>query len=442
MKTQRFIAASLAVLALCAVGGSVWADDDDDKDAARAAELESLRKRVELLEKQDEEAQEAAAPAAKWYDKVNFGGALRVFFRTVEDASSDGRTPSKDFTLETARIYSGAKINDLVSATVNLESDIGVFAESADSSGDTLVQHVHPLDVFADLTFVDEFKVRVGRHIPPSDRENYNGPYYQSTWDYPVVVSGGAPGGYYARFSGRDDGVTLWGEIDAGEENEKAIRYQIGAFQGLTPAVPGADHLMYSGRLTVNLLEAESGFYNAGTYYGGKEVVTIGVAGQWQADAVGIVGDKKNWVTYNVDLMIEKKLDFLKEFLADTPLETFADGAVTLTGAYYEYGRGGYAGEGNGAMFVGAYTYPEVIGWGLIQPNVRLQFFGGDKDMTRNPSTVDIHRWDVGVNYVISGHNARISIVYTSTQTEDVKVSGPEDRTIMHMFTVGTQIQF
>ena len=142
--------------------------------------------------------------------------------------------------------------------------------------------------------------------------------------------------------------------------------------------------------------------------------------------------------------MLETKLDFeaLTDMVADTFLETFAQGAITLTGAYYSYDRGGYSGEGHGVFFVAAYTYPEVIGWGLIQPNVRLQFFGGDEDDQKNPATVDIHRWDVGINYVIDGHNARISAVYSSTDVEDVLVAGPEGRSLTHMFTLGTQIQF
>ena len=79
---------------------------------------------------------------------------------------------------------------------------------------------------------------------------------------------------------------------------------------------------------------------------------------------------------------------------------------------------------------------------GLIQPNVRLQIFKGEDDEFKNPVTKDVHRWDMGINYIIDGHNARISAVYTYSDDEEVRFAGAEGRELLHMFTLGTQVQF
>jgi len=45
-----------------------------------------------------------------------------------------------------------------------------------------------------------------------------------------------------------------------------------------------------------------------------------------------------------------------------------------------------------------------------------------------------VARYDIGVNYVMVGHNARISLVYSHTD-----ITGPKE---FGMVVVGTQFQF
>ena len=92
-------------------------------------------------------------------------------------------------------------------------------------------------------------------------------------------------------------------------------------------------------------------------------------------------------------------------------------------------------GAGNGFMFLVGYLIPGKVGWGQFQPHIRYQGFDEiDSGTVRNPTPSNLARWDIGVNYVMAGHNARISAIYSRTD-----VSGPSKT---GMFTLGTQFQF
>jgi hypothetical protein len=135
-----------------------------------------------------------------------------------------------------------------------------------------------------------------------------------------------------------------------------------------------------------------------------------------------------------LDFLFEKKLDFL------------LDGTLTTEAAFYYFGRGGYGaaeggagpfdvGAGTGVLFSVAYLIPGQVGWGRFQPHIRYQGFDeSETNAVKNPTAENTARWDIGVNYVMVGHNARISLVYTHTA-----VTGPQE---FGMVVVGTQFQF
>jgi hypothetical protein len=81
---------------------------------------------------------------------------------------------------------------------------------------------------------------------------------------------------------GRDAGLQLRGLLAFGH-----VEYRVGLFQGLRvtempgppgqPATVGSKNFFrFSARLQVNLLDAEPGFFHAGTYHGAKKIVSVG----------------------------------------------------------------------------------------------------------------------------------------------------------------------
>jgi hypothetical protein len=318
-------------------------------------------------------ASEAGAGATIKIDDtrwISVGAGLRTSFRAVEDGADNGKDYSNDFELESIRLYLGGQVHKNIKFTFNTERQ---------SDGDIRV-----LDGIVQFEFSDLFNIWAGRFLPPSDRSNLSGPYYLGTFDFPMVQA------YPAIFAGRDDGAAVWGQVGKGQ-----FKYQLGAFQGRDGGSNDSDNLLYAGRLTLNLWELEGGYYNSSTYHGTKDVLAIGLVTQFQKDGAGSVIHKGDFLGWNVDFLMEKKVA--------------GGGAVTLEGAYYDYDLDDVVDpslvQGNGWFGLVGYLIPSQIGWGRFQPHVRYQKFHLD-------FSPDKRRYDVGVNYVIDGHNARASVIY------------------------------
>jgi len=344
-------------------------------------------------------------------ESLSIGLGLRASFDDVQDGAPDGKSASNSFELDSVRIYINASLNSWIKATLNTE-------RTSDS--------VNVLDGYARFEPVP-FNIWIGRMLPPSDRSNLDGPYYLSSWLYPGVVSQ-----YPSKFDGRDDGATIWGKLGGGK-----FVYSVGVFDGhnrVEGASNQSDNLLYAGRAVYNFLDPENNpaYYESSTYYGTADILTLGAAVQYQKDGVGTITQKGDYTAFNIDGLFEKKV--------------LNGGAVTFEGAYYHYNTGGVvdvptnfngAGafdnvggitQGNAYLASAAFLFPDKIGYGKIQPVVRFQDF--DATITK----VTTKQYDGGLNYIIDGHNARVSAVYAYTQTTNAKSA--------NQFTLGVQLQF
>ncbi len=344
-------------------------------------------------------------------ESVSVGLGLRTSFTSQSNGAPDG-SRSADFSLDSVRLYIGASLNDNIKATFNTERD-----------GNGTIE---VLDGYAQFEFMPEFNIWVGRMLPPSDRANLDGPYYLNNWLYPGLVSQ-----YPAKFAGRDDGATVWGKL-----LEKKLVYSAGIFEGHNRVAGASNHgddPLFAGRVAYNFLDPEPNpaYYESSTYYGSVDVLTLAFAAQYEQNGVGSALHRGDYTGWNMDLLFEKKLPF---------------GVITLEGAYYNYdtqgvtdvapGFGGAGAtpnvrgitQGDGYLIGADYLIPGKVGWGQFQPFFRYQEFNNDLLHAR------ADQYDLGVNYVISGHNARVSLDYSKNQGEGV----PDfDRVI-----VGIQLQF
>jgi hypothetical protein len=241
---------------------------------------------------------------------------------------------------------------------------------------------IHVLDAVAQFEPSELFNVWLGRFLPPSDRANLSGPYYQNAWNYPATVNG-----YPSIYAGRADGAALWGQINNGQ-----LKYQAGVFT-VDPTVP-LGQAIYAGRLVFNFLDPEPGYYNSSTYYGAKDVLALGGTIQYKKTA-DPAGDKK-LLGLNLDLLFEKKL--------------IAADVLSLEGAYYNFDQGNDAGkQGWSAFGLASWLFAAKAGPGRLQPMFRYQHavgpLGGDPTRT----------YDAGLNYILDGHNARAGVVVQHT---------------------------
>jgi hypothetical protein len=316
---------------------------------------------------------------------VSVGGGLRTAFRSTETAPDSG-TYAKDFTLESIRLYVNAQLHKDFQAEFNTEYD---------GSGD-----INVLDAVVKYSPKEYFNIWMGRHLVPSDRANLDGPYFLNAYDYPGLVSR-----YPGIFAGRDNGVSFNGQVQGGK-----FKYAFGIYEGIG-SVGASDTLLYAGRFVGNFLDPEPGYYNSSTYYGDKDILAIGFAFQHQGDVIVVGGNPEAFTGYNFDLLFEKKVSEM--------------GAASIEGAWYNYDYQDViaAGDGSGYLAEGAFLFSKEVGIGKFQPFVRYQDF-------REQSILD-----TGVNYIIRGHNARLSAFWG---VFDPGVGTAKS----NQFTFGTQFQF
>jgi hypothetical protein len=240
---------------------------------------------------------------------------------------------------------------------------------------------IRVLDAVAKVEADDLFNVWMGRFLPPSDRANLSGPYYQNAWNYPTTVNG-----YPSIYAGRADGAAVWGQVGKGK-----FKYQAGIFT-LDTTLPLSDAI-YAGRLVFNALDPEPGYYNSSTYYGTKDVLAVGATLQYKKTSL-VAGDQK-LLGFNLDGLFEKRLGI------DT---------LSLEGAYYNFNGGNSAGSQGWSFFaLASYLLGKKMGPGRVQPMARYQHAAPASGGSAT------HTVDAGLNYILDGHSTRMALAVQHT---------------------------
>jgi len=332
----------------------------------------------------------------KW---VSVGAGLRSSFQAAESgAGTSGNKWSNDFNLDNIRLYVNGQIHKYLKVEFNTD------CQTCSNGGEVRV-----LDAIGKFEYTPMVNLWVGRMLVPAERREMNGPFYSATYN---IFSSGTPfepadynltiksDGTSAGSFGRDDGATFWGAAFNGR-----LQYAVGFFRGLRGGANVDDNILYGQRFAYNFWEVEKnpGYYTSGTYYGkGGDILTVGVSNQYQEDGAGTAADHGDFRGTAVDVLMEKVLP--------------NSGVVTVNGEYKNYGisngysqasrnaGGGFSMfEGNAYDVSGMYLFPQKIGIGQVQPYLRYVNVMPGGSSNRNS-------YEGGVNYVIDGHNARVSL--------------------------------
>jgi hypothetical protein len=258
-------------------------------------------------------------------------------------------------------------------------------------------------DLIAQFKAVNEFQIWAGRLLVPSDRANFSGPFFMSPWNYPgFYIAGAAPIGPMEGPNGRNQGATVWGNVA-----DDKLKYFVGVYgidQG-GPNIatnPATANPFYSARVSYTLQGSEPGYFGSSTYYGDKNIVTIGVGGQYQKD-----GSENPTTKAPTDTFIG---------MADILAEENVAGAGTFTfeGQFYAFNDGYNFGNSAGLFApreafyaLVSYLTPEPLGAGKIQPMVRWQ-------QTINPQWTIV---DAALAYVMKEYDARLVLTYEHIDT-------------------------
>ncbi len=338
---------------------------------------------------------------------VTLGAGIRAAAVLIEDGAPTGEDTSTDFDIQNIRIYMGGQLNDTIKFTLNTDE---VFGDGP----------VDVLDAIARFELSPQVNIWVGRMLTPADRIEMNGPFYGLTWNQytqPLYPSdqGGLAGTY-----GRDDGVTFWG-------TQGKFQYALGVFNGLEGVSNVKDEVLYAGRFAYNFLNMEDNpaYYTSGTYYGGLgNILTLGLSFQTQDGGSGSATESGDFSGYTVDVLSETVFEGAGVLTIDAEFKSFnadyTSATQPSTGTCF-------------CLFDGDSTYATVaylLPGKKYQPYVRM--------VENDPSDAkSSDLTEVGVNYLINGHDARLNFNYNDG---DANISGypGADRT---SFSFGVQLQ-
>ena len=350
---------------------------------------------------------------------ISLGIGLRFEAGAQQEQEDGGHHWDKSFTVDSIRPYIAGQVHEYIKFEANLDY----------SSSDNDVQL---LDGIIKFEFNDQFNIWGGRFLPPTDRANFSGPYFLNTWAFPLVSQR-----YPQIFAGRDNGVAFWGYDPSGR-----LKYQVGVFEGNSDARgPSLD-----ARLTLNLLDKETGYYNASTYFGEKNILALGAVINAQHDGAGVdaTGEDRNFVGWNVDLLFETKMS--------------AAGSLMIDAAYFGYDNDGFRSDGavsqnradgDGFYVTAGWYLPGEYGFGamkgLVQPTVRYQGYNNDQENLGGVK--DNHyqsRWDVGLNWYLRGYDAKVVLYYyhQDDNGSDNAQKGFVNETGRNGVHLGVQLQF
>src|SRR6266498_2148111 len=291
-----------------------------------------------------------------------------------------------DWKMDTALIelHAGGKIHKKVGVTLNLVSNMQSLFNQPGSDATEGGSYVAVEDAIISFDFMDEFHFWAGHLLVPVDRSNASGPFFMIPWNYPGFFAGvAAP--MEGPF-GRNNGAVVWGDIAGGK-----LTYLAGAFDNANLATSP----LFSGRVRLALWDPEPGFWGNGSYFGEKDMLSIGVGAQYMKHGSSVMGvGDKDWADINADVLVEKKLG--------------GGSFVTGEAAYYHYNvlDGGISDD---FYILGAYASP-TVGIGSIQPMARFQW-----EKVKGPMGTKPWNLDVGVAYLIKGPALRVIATYSHT---------------------------
>lgn len=322
---------------------------------------------------------------------ISVGAGVRTSFSHTE--TNGAAKAANDFNLDSIRLYLSGPVTKDIKLMFNTEY------KGSPPQGNNSVQ---VLDAVAEFAFSKKLNIWAGRFLPPSDRANLYGPYYANQWN---VYDDGVQDGYPSTAVGRDNGVAYWGQFGM-------LKVSAGAFE--VPSTYGTSNVVYAGRLQLDLWDPEPGYYLNGTYYGKKNLLAFGVAGQ----------SMSNRDAYSADFLLEKNFPAL--------------GVFTVESEYAKYDRfGGYAPsakESNGYYVLASYVYPKAIGMG--KPQLLVKYAHATYEFPTGVLTDGQKTTDVELNYIISSFNARVSLYYLDINYAN-QIAGRNHK----VFGLGVQLQ-
>jgi hypothetical protein len=216
---------------------------------------------------------------------VRLGLLLQPQLQAVNNPPALGGGYAKNIYVRRARILLGGTLMDNIEYFVdtdypNLFLDSNTAAAGAPETFAKNTPGMNVQDAFVTFKALgDMLKVDAGYMLPPMAHNAVQGAGTLYSFDYFSYTFQHNAGGVFLTSGnavGRDAGVQLRGLLVDGH-----VEYRVGLFQGLrenrtATNLEARNFFRITGRVQVNLLDAEPNFFYAGTYLGAKKIASIG----------------------------------------------------------------------------------------------------------------------------------------------------------------------
>ena len=270
----------------------------------------------------------------------------------------------------------------------------------------------------------DDLMVQVGRMYIPFTR-NYGTTSTKSllTTDLDWGQGGLRSSIFYPSNIGRDDAVTLWGNV-LGDKLQ--YRFMVGDGEE-TDAKNPDDSMRYAGRLSYNFFDSETKWFNAGTYLGKKQILALGVGADFQKDLMLNSVEKlnrveKDYSAWTIDCHYDQPL-------ANGDNLTFAASYIDIsnTANKITFTRLASGDDGSLTSVKAGYYFGKKLGIGNLQPFAHYQIISVDES-----GKEDTDIYGIGANYYIKGAANKLSLEATFVdQDEEIAATDVQDETII-----------
>ena len=226
---------------------------------------------------------------------LKLGLLLQPQFETISSPTAANEGNSNNLFVRRARLLVGGTLFKNFEYFFETDSP-NLF--KADAMGQKTGIGMNVTDAFMTWkAYEDMVKFDVGYMLTPGAHNALQGAgtllgldYFSNSFNHQFAFN---TGGALVPVAGRDAGVEVRGLL-----LDNHIEYRAGLFQGLrkpaaaavppdtTGDVQAQNMFRFAGRLQINLLDAETGFFYAGTYLGKKKVASVGAALDVQSDYV------------------------------------------------------------------------------------------------------------------------------------------------------------
>ena len=354
---------------------------------------------------------------------LNAGWWGQVWYQHVSDmdTNGDGKFDDdlNDFLVRRSYFYLKGTLTSELSFFLHVASDKLGMDEINNDSGKGLGSGIALRDGWINYKLSgDDLMLQAGRMYIPFTR-NYGTTSTKSllTTELDWGQGGLRSNIFYPSNIGRDDAVTLWGNI---LDDKLQYRFMVGDGEESRAKNPD-DTMRFAGRLSYNFFDPETKWFNAGTYLGTKQVLALGIGTDYQKDMV-LGGVEDDYSAWTVDLHYDQPLNNGDNL---TFTASYIDISHCPNGvAWTSFSSGD---DGHLISLKAGYFFGHKLGLGKLQPFAHYQMISADKSADDDTSIST-----VGLNYYIKGVANKLTLGATFVdQDDEITDFRLKDRTII-----------